>query len=341
MLRFQHNEWFWALLVIPVMYMLYLTVRRWKREKRKLYADANLLALMIPAISKTKPFAKMVLFSIAILMLILALVNPQMGTKLEEVKREGIDIVIAMDVSNSMLAEDLQPNRLERAKRSVEQFIEKLANDRIGIVVFAGQAYNQLPITTDYAAAKLFLSTISTGTVPLQGTAIGRAIELGMKSFNFEDSRNKVLVVITDGENHEDDASKAAADAAGKGVFVYTVGMGSQAGAPIPINSRGQKNYRSDNEGNTVVSQLNEDMLKEIASAGNGIYVRANNSGGALRKVHEEINKLEKTEFESKRFTDYEDRFQPFLALCILLLIVEFMINEKKSSWVENVNLFN
>lgn len=341
MLRFQHIEWFWALIVIPIIYLLHLFVKRWKKEKRREYSDLELIPLMIPAISKGKPFIKLVLYSTAILLLIIAIANPQMGTKLEEVKREGIDIVVAMDVSNSMLAEDLQPNRLERAKRSMEQFIERLANDRIGIVVFAGQAYNQLPITTDYAAAKLFLSTISTGTVPVQGTAIGRAIELGMKSFNFEDSRNKALVIITDGENHEDDAIKAASDAASKGVFVYTVGMGSQGGAPIPVESRGQKNYRSDSQGNTVVSKLNEDMLKEIASAGDGIYVRANNSGGAMRKIHEEINKLEKSEFESKRFTDFEDRFQPFITLCILLLLLEFMIDERKSSWIEKLKLFN
>jgi Ca-activated chloride channel family protein len=278
---------------------------------------------------------------LAYTMLVFGLANPQIGSKLVEGERKGIDIMVALDVSNSMLAQDIEPNRLERAKQAISKLIDKLGNDRIGMIVFAGNAYVQLPITTDHAAAKMFLSTISTNVVPTQGTAIGEAIELSEKSFDNE-THSRVIIVITDGENHEDDAVKIAEGAAEKNISVYTIGMGLPQGSPIPeIDKYGrQTGFKKDRDGNTVVTKLNEDMLQQIAAAGNGIYVRANNTQAGLSKVFEEVNKLEKTEFESKIFSDYEDRFQYFIALSILFLLFELLIFERKSKLLSKIELF-
>ena len=274
-------------------------------------------------------------------LLVIGIANPQIGTKLEEVKREGIDLIVAIDVSNSMKAEDLSPNRLERAKRAMLQMVEELKSDRLGLIVFAGQAYTQLPITTDYSAAKLFLNTIDTDIVPTQGTAIGAAIDLAIESFDYEAAGSKALVIVTDGENHEDDAIEAAEKAKEKGIQVYTIGMGSPNGAPIPLFRRGKKvGYRQDGEGNTVVSSLNENMLRDISASGGGIYVRASNANSGFGAILDDLSGLEKAEFESQVYTDYEDRFQFFLATALLLFLTATVISEKKSKWTKNVNLF-
>ena len=260
---------------------------------------------------------------------------------IENMRREGFELMIALDVSNSMLAEDLQPNRLERAKQSISKTIDKLKGDKIGVVVFAGEAYVQLPMTTDYAAAKLFLSTIGTDIVPTQGTAIGKAIELSIESFAEAPAKNRAIIVITDGENHEDDAIAQAKNAVEKGIVVHTIGIGSPEGTPIPLYSRGRKSgFRKDRAGNTVVTKLNEQALQEIASAGDGIYIRANNTQTGLKILFDELNKLEKAEFGTKMFTDYEDRFQYFIAAALLLLVLELLISERKSKWFRNFNLF-
>ena len=270
----------------------------------------------------------------------IGIANPQIGTKLEEVKREGIDLMIALDVSNSMKAEDLSPNRLERAKRALLQLVEDLHSDRIGIIVFAGQAYTQLPITTDYAAAKLFLNMVDTDVVPTQGTAIGAAIELAEESFNYEEGGNKALIIVTDGENHEDDAIEAARDASSKGIKVFTVGMGTPMGAPIPIFRGGrQTGFRQDQNGNTVVSSLNEEMLREIAGVGDGIYVRATNSNVGFERILDQLSGLEKQEFESQVYTDYEDRFQFFIGISFLFFSLFLVLNEKKGKWVEKIKM--
>jgi len=295
----------------------------------------------MPNVAKNQFILKFVLYSLAIISLFLGLANLQYGTKTDEVKREGIELMIALDLSNSMLAEDLSPNRLERSKRAIYQLIEKLHNDKLGIIVFAGEAYVQLPITTDYSSAKLFLETIGTDIVPTQGTAIGSAIELAMESFNFENGTSKAIVVITDGENHEDDAIAQAESAYKKDVTVHTIGMGSEQGAPIPIYKKGKQiGFRTDNNGQTVVTKLNESMLKEIADAGNGSYVRASNANAGLSTIMNEIDKLEKKEFGSKTFKNYEDRFQLFLIIAFVLLIVEFFISNRKSSKLDKINLF-
>ncbi|MEJ6736352.1 MAG: VWA domain-containing protein [Flavobacteriales bacterium] len=342
MYRFEHNIYLWALLaVIPLIVIVFLFVQNWKRRKLRKFGSQAVVKRLMLNVSKTLPIVKFVLFTMAMVSLLIGLANLQFGTKLEEVKREGIDLMICLDVSNSMLAEDLSPNRLERSKRAIYQLIEKLHNDRLGIIVFAGQAYVQLPITTDYSSAKLFLETIGTDIVPTQGTSIGSAINLAMESFDFENGTSKSIIVITDGENHEDDAMNAAIEASDKGVIVNTIGMGSEKGGPIPVYKNGaQVDFRKDNTGNTVVTKLNEKMLKEFATAGNGSYVRASNAKGGLDKIMSEIDKMEKKEFGSKSFKDYEDRFQIFLIIALFLIVLENFISNRRSTKLDGVNLF-
>jgi len=341
MFRFEHPDYFYALIAIPVLTTLFVWMMLWKKTALKRYGEWMLLNRLIPAISSGRMILKSVFLMMAYLFLIIGLANPQIGSKLVEGERKGIDIMIALDVSNSMLAQDIEPNRLERARQAISKLIDKLGNDRLGIVVFAGNAYVQLPITTDHAAAKMFLSTISTKVVPTQGTAIGEALELAAKSFD-SDKHSKAIVVITDGENHEDDAIKMAETVAEQGINVYTIGMGLLEGVPIPeVDKYGrQTGYKKDRQGNTVVTRLNEKMLKDIAQAGKGSYVRANNTQAGLNKVFEEINKLEKTEFESKSFSDYESRFQYFIALSLLFLFFELLIFERKSKRLSRIELF-
>jgi len=340
--RFENDIYLWAILgVLPLILIVFLFIQKWKKRKLRQFGNEEIVKRLMPNVSKSLPIVKFVIYSLSIISLLIGLANLQFGTKVEEVKREGIDLMIALDVSNSMLAEDLSPNRLERSKRAIYQLIQKLHNDRLGIIVFAGDAYVQLPITTDYSSAKLFLETIGTDIVPTQGTSIGAAINLAMESFDFENGTSKSIVVITDGENHEDDAKEAATDALSKDVTVHTIGMGSEKGGPIPVYKNGaQIDFRKDNQGNTVVTKLNETMLKEIAAAGNGSYVRANNANGGLNIIMEEIDKMEKKEFGSKSFKDYEDRFQIFLIIALILIIIEYFISNRRTSKLDGVNLF-
>jgi Ca-activated chloride channel family protein len=282
--------------------------------------DLSVIVQLFPDVSPCKKSLEIYLICYRIFrFLIIGIVNPQVGTKLEEVKRKGADLMICLDVSNSMKAEDLQPSRLEKSKQALSKLIDNLEGDRVGIIVFGGQAYVQLPITTDYAAAKMFLASISTDMVPTQGTAIGKAIDLAVESFGKDEGKNKAIVIITDGENHEDDAIAAAETAVEKGITIHTIGMGSENGAPIPIyKNEVKEGYRKDKDGNTVVTKLNEPMLQQIAGAGSGIYVRATNSDAGLKNVLDAIDKLEKKQFESKMFSDYEDRFQWFVAAALV-----------------------
>lgn len=342
MFRFEYDIFLWAALgVIPLIILVFVLMQGWKRRKREQFGNPEMIQRLMPQVSRSLPIVKFCFYALAMFFLLIGLANLQLGTKLEDVKREGIDLMLALDVSNSMLAEDLSPNRLERAKRAIYQLIEKLHNDRLGIIVFAGDAYVQLPITTDYSSAKLFLETIGTDIVPTQGTAIGSAIELAMESFDFENGTSKAIIVITDGENHEDDAIGAATSAFENGVSVHTIGMGSEQGGPIPIYKNGsQVGFRTDNSGQTVVTKLNEGMLKQIATAGGGSYVRANNANAGLNIIMKEIDKMEKTEFASKSIKDYEDRFQFFLIVALLLLVIEYFISNRKSSKLDGINLF-
>lgn len=304
--------------------------------------DYTVVKQLMPDVSTFKSHIKFIIMMLALAFIILGIINLQIGSKLEEVKRKGADVMIALDVSNSMKAEDLSPNRLERAKLAISKLVDKLDGDRIGIVVFGGEAYVQLPITTDYAAAKLFLETIDFDIIPVQGTNIGAAVRLSVESFGQDLGKNKAIIVITDGENHEDDAIKATQEAVEKGISVNTIGMGSPSGSPIPIYKNGtQVGFKKDSEGNTVITKLNEPMLQEIASTGNGAYVHASNSETGLGAILDEINKLEKKNYESKMYSDYDDKFYYFLAAALLLLLLEFLINERKSKWIEQLNLFD
>jgi Ca-activated chloride channel family protein len=341
MLRFAHIDILWGLLVIPVFILLFLVVSRWKKKAVASLGDKNVVKLMMPQVSFSRPWLKFIFFLVAYASLIVAMADPQMGSKTEEVKRKGADLMILLDVSNSMLAQDLAPNRLENAKQAIAQLIDKMHDDRIGIIVFAGQAYVQLPVTTDYSAAKLFLNTINTNMVPTQGTAIGAAIDLGMKSFDFKNGTGKAMILITDGENHEDNAIEAATLAKNKDVAINVVGVGSAEGAPIPIYKDGQPaGFHTDSAGKPVVSKLNEDMCKDIAAAGNGVYVRANNSNSGLSIVMDQIGKVQRKMYDSKTYKDFEDRFQFFLAITLVLLMIEFFISNRKNMRLSGLKLF-
>lgn len=341
MLKFENPDILYGLFLIPLLSLMFILFLRWKKQSLQKFGELSVISRLMPWVSKGRVVLKFILLMTAIFFFIIGIANPQVGSKLVKAQRKGVDLMIALDVSNSMLARDIKPNRLEKSKQAISKLIDGLSSDRIGIIVFAGKAYVQLPITSDYSAARLFLSTIKTDVVSVQGTAIGEAIALAMNSFNDND-HDKAIIVISDGENHEGDALLEAKMAAEKGIFVYTIGMGLAEGAPIPeYRGNVQIGYKKDKQNNTIVTQLDEVMLRQIASAGNGIYVRANNTQAGLSKVFEAISKLEKKEYESIMFADYEDRFQYFVALALLLLIVEFFIAERKSKLLSSFKLFD
>jgi Ca-activated chloride channel family protein len=342
MFRFENTEYLLGLLLIPVFVLFFVLYRTWRKRALKRYGDMDVISRLMPETSGSRPLIKFILLMIGYSFLIIGLANPQIGSRLEKVQRKGADLMIALDVSNSMLAQDIRPDRLTRSVQAISKLIDKLEGDRIGIVVFAGKAYMQLPITTDYAAAKMFLSTINTQMVPTQGTAIAEAIEMASGSFR-QDDRSKALIIITDGEDHEGDAIEAATTSSENGIQIYTIGMGSPNGSPIPeyYPSGVQKGFKKDRQGQTVISSLNETMLQQIASAGNGIYIRATTGRDGLNRIFEEINKLEKAEIETQMFSEYEDRFQYFLAIALLFMLLEVLIPEKRSRWADNIRLFN
>ncbi len=335
MLRYDNIEYLYLLLLIPIIILAIVIYSRWQKRSIKKFGDSQLIEQLMQSHSNIRKKIKHILFILSITLLIIGLSNPQIGTKMEEVKREGVDLMIAIDLSYSMMAQDIKPNRLERAKQAISRLIDKLEGDRIGLVVFAGEAYVQLPITTDYSAAKLFLATVNTSIIPSQGTAIGKAIKLSMNSFDMQNGQNKAIIIITDGENHEDDAIQQAKEANEQGVFIHTLGMGLSKGGPIPIYNQNGDNigYRKDKEGNTVISKLNEQMLQEIASNGNGTYVRANNTQAGLSTLFLEINKMEKKEIGTMVFTDYKDRFQLFIFIALLLVFFDLILLNRKNKW--------
>ncbi len=289
----------------------------------------------MPEASRYKSVVKFLVISGAIAFLVLSVANPQVGTKMENVKREGVDVMILLDVSASMKAEDIKPNRLESAKQEISHLLDKLQNDRIGLIVFAGDSYLQLPLTVDYSAARLILSTIDVDAVPVPGTAIGSAIRLAMKSFVAGETKHKAIILITDGENHEDDAIAAAKDAAAQGIVIHTIGMGSPDGGPIPSYQNNQQvGFKRDQDGNTVITKLDEQALREIAEAGNGIFIRATNLQNELETVFKAVQSMEKKQFGERVFTEYDDRFQYFLGLAILFLMIEFVISERRNKWL-------
>jgi len=342
MFRFEHPYILYFLLLIPLAVFVFILILKKKKQSLRNFGDTEVISQLMLAVSKTRPVVKFSLMLLALTFLIIGMANPQIGSKVEKVKRKGVDLIIALDISNSMLAEDIKPNRLERAKQAMMKLIDRLEEDRIGIVIFAGKAYTQLPITTDFGAAKLFASTVKTNLIPVQGTSIGAAIALSLKSFDFKmTGKNKAIIVITDGENHEDDAVAEAKNASSKGVVVHTLGMGLPDGAPIPVYENGQlSGYKKDNEDKTVITKLNEFMLQQIAEAGKGIYVRANNSETGLNIIFKEIEKMEKKDFESKLYSNYKDHYFYFILIAFILLVIELFLPEKKSKFFSKINLF-
>jgi Ca-activated chloride channel family protein len=342
MLRYEHIEYLNFLFGIPVLILGIIFYNRWKKKSLSLFGDSKLLKELMHSYSKGRTQIKNVFTILIFTLLIIGIANPQIGTKMEEVKREGVDLMIAIDLSNSMLAEDIKPNRLEKSKLAISRLIDKLKGDRIGLIVFAGEAYVQLPITTDYSAAKLFLSTVNTNIVPTQGTEIAKAIDLSVQSFDMKNVQNKAIIIITDGESHDEKAIESAEQANELGIFVHTLGMGLSKGGPIPIYNKygNQTGYRKDREGNTVVSKLNENLLQEIASAGEGIYVRANNSKTGLSSLFSEINKMEKKEIGTMVFTEYKDRFQLFIGFALLLLLADLLLLSRKNKWSNRINFY-
>jgi Ca-activated chloride channel homolog len=344
MFKFASNQYFYAYLIVPILIILIVYTWRWRKNVLKSFADSNLHQFIFPEVSDAKIKLKIILQLLAISFLILALARPQSGAKLQEVKREGADIIVALDVSNSMLAEDLIPNRLERAKQNISTMVDDLKGDRIGLILFAGEAIMQLPITTDYNAARMFLRSTTTEAVSTQGTAIGAAINLAKKAFesSSKPEHTKVMIIISDGENHEDDPIKVAKEAVEDGIKIYTVGIGSIKGTPIPNFQRGKKvGFKTDKEGSTVLTKLDETTLIELASIGGGSYYRTSNTTNGLKEIKKEIDRLEKTEMEAKMFTEYEELFQYFVALALILLTIDFFVSKKKSKWLEKINLFS
>ncbi len=340
MFRIANPEYLYALLLIPALIAFYWYSRIKRKRALTQFGQKEILSVLMPNASSARPAIKFTVLLIALASIIVGIARPQFGSQLKTVKREGIELIIALDVSNSMLAEDIQPNRLERSKRAISQLVDKLSDDKIGLIVFAGEAYTQLPITADYVSAKLFLSSVGTQMVPTQGTAIGAAIDLAAKSFSPQFTGSKVIIVITDGENHEDDAAGAATNAAEQGIVVHTIGMGLPQGGLIPDNSNGQKGYKKDNKGNTIVTKLDEKMLQQIAQAGKGLYIRANNTQMGLIALFNEVNKMEKTEMESQIYADYDDKFQYFIAFGIFLILLNFLILERRNKYLKNFKLF-
>lgn len=341
MLRFGHTEYLWGLPLVPLLTILFLIVRRWKRQALAALGDKEVVSRIIPEVSFSRPLVKFVLAIMAYTFLVISLADPQIGTDIEDTKTKGADLMIVLDVSNSMLSQDFAPNRLENAKLGLDQLISNLQDNRVGIIVFAGKAYVQLPSTPDYAAAKLFLNSISTSIVPVQGTAIGAAIDMGVKSFDFNDGASKAMILLTDGENFEDDAVRSAEIAQTKGVTIHVIGYGSPEGAPVPIYNNGKiAGFHLDSAGHKAISKLNESMCRQIASAGHGLYIKATNTNSGMGIVMNQVNKMKQKSLDSKQFKSFEDRFQFFLVGAFLLLIAEFFVSTRKSPLLSRFNLF-
>ena len=339
MFRFGEPVYLYLLIILPILVGLYLYSNYRRRKKIAQYGDPELLAHLMPDVSKYRPDVKFWLVFAALAMVIFMLARPQFGSKMETVKRQGVETVVALDISNSMLAQDVTPSRLEKSKKLISRLVETFNNDKVAMIVFAGEAFTQLPITSDYVSAKMFLETISPSLITTQGTDIRGAIDLAMKSFTPNEGVGRAIVLITDGENHEDDAVKAAAAAAEKGIHVNIVGMGDPKGSPIPVDS--SNNYMKDKDGNVVITKLNEEMCQEIAAAGHGTYVRADNTNSALRALQKEIDKMNKSELDSKVYSEYDERFQTFAWIALILLLVDFMTLDRKNRVFKKVKLFS
>ena len=342
MFRLDEKIWFWTLLVIPVIILVYILLQLWRRSVQRKFADNLLLKRLSPNQSLFKSILKIIILCGVFACLSIALVNPKIGTKLETVRSQGVDIVFAVDVSKSMLAEDIAPNRIDKSKQLVTQIINSLNSDRVGIIAYAGKAFPQLPITTDYASAKMFLQNMNTDMLSSQGTAISEAIQLAKTYYDDEEQTNRVLIIISDGEDHGGEAADIAEEANEKGIKILTVGVGDTKGGPIPIKRNGViLNYKKDNKGETVITRLNEETLKEIAEETNGVYINGSKTAEVVDAIKDVLDNMDKTEFESKQIADFKDQFQWFIAFGILLLFIDIFFLERKTKWLKKLNLFN
>ena len=342
MYELEEEIYFVVLIAIPIIVLAFVLLLFWRRHKQKQFANHDLLLRLSPEKSMFKSSLKIVLWSLAITCIAIGLVNPKFGTKLETVKREGVDIVFAVDVSKSMLAEDIAPNRLDKSKQLVTQIINNLASDRVGIIAYAGQAYPQLPITTDYAAAKMFLQNMNTDMLSSQGTAIADAIEMATTYFNDEEQTNRILCIISDGEDHESQNINLSSIVGDTGITIFTIGVGSISGAPIPIKENNIiKSYKKDENGEVVITKLNEKILSEMALESNGKYFKGDNTNTVVNLIIDELKEMDKKEFESKQFVAFKDQFQWFLGFGLFFLFLDLIVYDKKTFWIERLNLFN
>ena len=340
MFRFEHIEHLYAFIGIPILIVLFILM--WQVRKRAIakFGDTTLMARLMPQMSKYKHISKLVLLLLSLSFLIVGWANPQWGTKKEKVKKKSADIFIALDVSTSMYARDISPDRLERAKQFTQKLIQRLKGERLGTIIFAGNAYLQMPLTTDYAAAQLFLKSANPSMAPTQGTAIYEAIDLAERSFEEDNKHHKALIIITDGEDHDEETLQRAKQAHENGLLIFTIGVGTPGGALIPLNIGGRIDHKRDKTGNPVMSKLNEQMLRDLADAGAGEYFNLSNSDGVIDAVQDRIDRIEKREFEQRLFNEYESYFQYFIAFALLLLVIEFLLSYRKSKWLEGKDIF-
>ena len=323
---FAQYRYLYLLLLVPLFLVGYGVWRSMRSRRVRKFGDEELVKALMPSWSGSKGWVRMILFSLAFAFFVIGLARPQIGAKLSEHKTHGAEIVICLDVSNSMLAEDYSPNRLDRAKLAISRLTDKLKDDRIGLIVFAGSSFVQLPVTTDYVSAKMFLGSIDTESVPVQGTAMGDAIFTGIRSFSAQSEKSRVIIVISDGENHEDDPVAAAKEAAENGIRVYTVGVGSSEGQPIPVDG----GLLKDKDGEIVVTKLDEDMLRKVAKAGNGAYVHAGNDEFGLNPIIDDIRRMEDEEFGSVVFEEYDEQYMYFFGIALALLVIEMLIGARR-----------
>ncbi|CDN30264.1 BatB [Mucinivorans hirudinis] len=336
MFRFAEPYYLYALLLIPTLIVLFVVYRRAQKRRLAKFGDLAIIAQLMPEASPKRVRNKFILLLIVVGLMVVALAQPQFGAKLREVKRKGIEIMLAVDVSKSMLAEDFKPNRLERTKYAASRLVEQLEDDRVGMIVFAGDAFIQLPITSDYVSARGFINSVSTDIVPVQGTSIAKAIELATRSYSENSNKSRALVIISDGESHDDDPVAAAQQAKESGIIIYTVGIGTPEGAPISINGEMMK----DEEGNMVVSKLDEQTLQQLAVLTGGTYVRATNQSVGLDEILKRIKAMEKQEFNALAFAEYNDQFHYLVALALLILLIEFIMLDRKNRILSKISIF-
>jgi len=338
MFRFSNPEYLYLLILVPALALLFIAGNFRQKKRLKAYGDPQIIKQLMPDLSYRRPWLKFSLLLAAITVCIIMVSGPQFGSKLDKTQRKGAELMIALDVSNSMLAEDITPNRLSKSKQILSKLVDKLKNDKIGLVVFAGDAFTQLPITSDYVSAKMFMGSISPTLVPRQGTSIGAAIDLCVRSFPEKGKAERAIILITDGENFEDNAAESAKAAQEAGIKVHVIGMGLQKGAPIPLDN--SSDFRKDKEGNVVITKLNEQMCQEIAAAGKGAYVRSDNTNGALRVLVAELDKMTKADIESAIYSEYDEQFQGLAWIILILLLLDVLILERKNKHLRKVKLF-